>query len=113
MICGFTHAPCRYIDCPFYKEEADDCKFSLALDKYLGPKLEPELEPVELTPKETRILGLLAEGLSNKEISQAMSIAGSTVKNHVSALMRKLGAQSRMQAVLIAMKSGMVSSKTE
>ena len=113
MRCHFTHEPCKYIECRLYKEEADDCKFALALDKYLEPEPEPKPEPVELTPKQTRILRLLAKGLSNNEISQAMSIAESTVKNHVAALMKKLGAHGRMQAVIIAMKRGMVSIKPE
>lgn len=113
MICHFTHEPCKYIDCHLYNADLDDCKVSLALDKYLESEPVPKPEPLRLTPRETRILPLLAQGLSNKEIAQQLSIAEQTVKNHVVGLMHKLGAQSRIQAVIIAMKPGIVSVETE
>lgn len=55
-----------------------------------------------LTPQQTRILSLICAGKLNKQIAWELSIAEATVKAHVTAIMRKLGVQSRTQAVLIA-----------
>jgi DNA-binding NarL/FixJ family response regulator len=55
-----------------------------------------------LTRQQARILQLICEGLLNKQIAYELSIAETTVKAHVTAIMRKLGVQSRTQAVLIA-----------
>jgi DNA-binding NarL/FixJ family response regulator len=55
-----------------------------------------------LTRQQAKILQLVCEGLLNKQIAYDLSIAETTVKAHVTAIMRKLGVQSRTQAVLIA-----------
>lgn len=55
-----------------------------------------------LTTQQARILQLICEGKLNKQIAYDLSIAETTVKAHVTAIMRKLGVQSRTQAVLIA-----------
>ncbi|MQQ08809.1 response regulator [Epibacterium sp. SM1979] len=55
-----------------------------------------------LTNQQARILRLICEGKLNKQIAYDLSIAETTVKAHVTAIMRKLGVQSRTQAVLIA-----------
>ncbi|SLN36724.1 Transcriptional regulatory protein DegU [Roseivivax jejudonensis] len=55
-----------------------------------------------LTNQQARILALICEGKLNKQIAYELSIAETTVKAHVTAIMRKLGVQSRTQAVLIA-----------
>lgn len=55
-----------------------------------------------LTQQQARILELICEGRLNKQIAYELSIAETTVKAHVTAIMRKLGVQSRTQAVLIA-----------
>lgn len=55
-----------------------------------------------LTNQQARILDLICEGKLNKQIAYDLSIAEATVKAHVTAIMRKLGVQSRTQAVLIA-----------
>ncbi len=55
-----------------------------------------------LTNQQTRILRLICEGKLNKQIAYDLSIAETTVKAHVTAIMRKLGVHSRTQAVLIA-----------
>jgi DNA-binding NarL/FixJ family response regulator len=66
----------------------------------------PREEAIErlslLTRQQARILQLICEGLLNKQIAYELSIAETTVKAHVTAIMRKLGVQSRTQAVLIA-----------
>ena len=58
-----------------------------------------------LTNQQARILQLICEGKLNKQIAFDLSIAETTVKAHVTAIMRKLGVQSRTQAVLIAKKT--------
>jgi DNA-binding NarL/FixJ family response regulator len=55
-----------------------------------------------LTRQQARILQLICEGKLNKQIAWELSIAETTVKAHVTAIMRKLGVQSRTQAVLLA-----------
>ncbi|WP_084657674.1 response regulator [Natronohydrobacter thiooxidans] len=56
----------------------------------------------DLTPQQGRILALVCEGYLNKQIAYELSISETTVKAHVTAILRKLGAQSRTQAVRIA-----------
>lgn len=58
-----------------------------------------------LTGQQARILDLICEGLLNKQIAHELSIAETTVKAHVTAIMRKLGVQNRTQAVLIAQEA--------
>ncbi|MFT6887835.1 MAG: DNA-binding NarL/FixJ family response regulator [Paracoccaceae bacterium] len=55
-----------------------------------------------MTPQQMRILQLVCEGKLNKQIAYDLGIAETTVKAHISAILRKLGVQSRTQAVLIA-----------
>src|SRR5512139_2974825 len=80
-------------------------------NKVVTPSL-PEEEPLEkLTDREEEILKLLAAGLSNKEIAQQLSLSEGTVKNHISAILAKLHANDRTQAVLTALKRGLVDLK--
>lgn len=55
-----------------------------------------------LTPRETEILALIAEGLSNREIGARLFLAEKTVKNYVSGILSKLGMQRRTQAAVLA-----------
>ena len=64
--------------------------------------------PEELTQREQEVLAMLAEGLSNKEISHRLSISTHTVKFHISSILGKLGASSRTEAVSIGIRSGRV-----
>lgn len=61
-----------------------------------------------LTERETQVLHLLAQGLSNKDIARALQVVEDTVKTHVAHILEKLGVQSRTQAVLAAMRLGLV-----
>ena len=57
-----------------------------------------------LTPQQVRVLMMLSEGLLNKQIAYQLSVAEATVKAHVSAILQKLGVESRTQAVIAAAK---------
>jgi len=59
-----------------------------------------------LTPQQVRVLTMLSEGLLNKQIAYELSVSEATVKAHVSAILDKLGVDSRTQAVIAASKIG-------
>lgn len=61
-----------------------------------------------LTPREREVLGLLAEGLGNKAIASRLGISEHTAKFHVNAILAKLGAGSRSEAIVLAARQGLV-----
>jgi len=62
----------------------------------------------ELTPRETEVLKLIAAGLSNKEIAEALVLSEKTVKNHINNIFSKLHVYDRGQAMLFAIRQGLV-----
>ena len=62
----------------------------------------------ELTKREQQILKLISEGNTNKQIAKTLSISEQTIKNHVSAILRKLNANDRAHAVVLAIKNGLI-----
>jgi DNA-binding NarL/FixJ family response regulator len=67
-----------------------------------GPATAPEL--AELTDQELKLLGYIAEGLTNRQIGERMYLAEKTVKNYVSSILAKLGLERRTQAAVLAAK---------
>src|SRR5713226_5072031 len=65
--------------------------------------------PETLTERETDVLRLLAQGYSNKQIARSLNNTEKTIKTHVSRILSKLGVQSRTQATLYAIRTGLVS----
>jgi DNA-binding NarL/FixJ family response regulator len=61
-----------------------------------------------LTPREIEVLGMLAEGLGNKQIAPRLGITEHTVKYHVASIFAKLGASSRTEAVMVGARRGLV-----
>ena len=77
------------------------------------PAAEPSSRPLadlaeELTPRESEVLQMLANGLANKEIATRLSISEHTVKFHVASILGKLGAGSRTEAVSLGIRRGIV-----
>jgi len=78
-----------------------------AVDGQVVDTAPPEL-PVDLTPREIEVLKLLAKGLDNAAIAEKLVLTKRTVQNHVSNIYSKLGNSSRTEAMLFAIKHGLV-----
>ncbi|MDD5605299.1 MAG: response regulator transcription factor [Dehalococcoidales bacterium] len=72
----------------------------------LSRNVEEAVAP--LTNREREILGHIADGNSNKQIARILNISEQTIKNHVSAIMRKLNANDRAHAVVLAIRRGLI-----
>jgi NarL family two-component system response regulator LiaR len=80
---------------------------------YIDPSVSRQIlqapaSPDDLTPREVEVLRQLALGLANKEIAHALSIGEETVKSHVGNVLGKLQVENRSQAIVQALKRGLV-----
>ena len=80
------------------------------LPRALKPELhDPSAPPAQaLSPRETQVLNMLADGLGNKEIAWRLHISEHTVKFHIGSIFNKLNASSRAEAVAIAIRRGLI-----
>lgn len=84
-----------------------DPRFEALLAVEPGPPTPVELDE-PLTPRETEVLELLAEGLSNRVLANRLAISEHTAKFHVNAILFKLGANTRTEAVVRAVRLGLL-----
>jgi DNA-binding NarL/FixJ family response regulator len=74
----------------------------------VAARADPDVLDQRLTPRETEILAMMAEGLGNKRIATRLAISSHTVKFHVASILAKLGAASRTEAVTIGVRRGLI-----
>lgn len=81
------------------------------LEQFQELSLRREAETLisPITPRETEILQYIAQGYLNKQIAAELEISEQTIKNHVTSILRKLNANARTEAVVIALKQGIIS----
>jgi len=75
----------------------------------LSQRYEAEAFISPLTARETEILNYIAQGYLNKQIAIKLGISEQTIKNHVTSILRKLNANARTDAVVVAIKQGLIS----
>jgi len=88
----------------FYNEELSQ------LHEFLSVKKAEATRPSILTPRETEIITLISRGYPNKQIAQELGTSESTVKNHISSIIRKLDVNDRTQAVVMAINNRWIAS---
>jgi len=80
-------------------------------EQYLPPEIARRLTSKilsQLSPRESEVLKLLGKGLSNKEVASELKLSEATVKGHVTGVLAKLGVADRTQAILAAIKRGII-----
>jgi DNA-binding NarL/FixJ family response regulator len=82
------------------------------VERFAGQQPLPEEVSADLsalTPRELEVLGLIARGLSNAELAAELTLSEATVKTHVARILTKLQLRDRVQAVVLAYETGLVS----
>jgi len=101
------------------RREASDAELAAAVlavgaglavvDPHLEARAAPEDDRIALTDREREVLSLVAVGMTNRAIALQLGISEHTAKFHVGAVLSKLGAQSRAEAVSVAVRLGLLS----
>jgi len=78
------------------------------IPKEILNRLAERMPAVDLTPRESEVLGCITQGFSNREIAEELGIAEKTVRIHVSSILDKMGARDRTQATIFALQRGLV-----
>ncbi|MGP8159709.1 MAG: response regulator transcription factor [Candidatus Dormibacteria bacterium] len=79
------------------------------LNRLTNPDVNGSALTEPLTPRETAVLLFLADGMSNEEIAKRLFISIHTLRNHIQSIISKLGAHSKLEAVSIAIREGLIS----
>jgi DNA-binding NarL/FixJ family response regulator len=80
----------------------------MVFDSMLMAHAGEDQVPESLTPRESEVLQLLADGLGNREIASRLGISEHTIKFHIRSILGKLGAASRTEAVSRGLRSGLI-----
>lgn len=105
-------APAEQLTAAIRAAAAGDAVLAPSVTRKVVDTLAGQPEPLdtraltELTERERDVLGLMAEGCSNAEIAERLFIGEGTVKSHVARILAKLGVRDRLQAVVLAYRSG-------
>jgi DNA-binding NarL/FixJ family response regulator len=98
------------------KEVALAVRLAASGERILSPRLAPIMavaatadDPSQLSPREEELLQYIADGLSSADVAARMCISPKTVKNHLASIYEKLEARDKTQAILIAVRRGIVS----
>ncbi|HTW81970.1 MAG TPA: response regulator transcription factor [Terracidiphilus sp.] len=78
----------------------------------IAARLAERMMRTELTPREVEVLQMLARGLTNKEIGNALEISGNTVRNHVNSIIEKLEVSDRTEAATTAILRGIIEARS-
>lgn len=85
-----------------------DARVAHVVMSRIGGGARPALEPSPLTPRETEILRMIADGRGNAEIAISLYIGLGTVKGHIRDILEKLAANDRTQAAVVALRRGLI-----
>ena len=92
------------------KEKIVEKRIEITVGVPAGPFVfdQAKADELTLTPREIEVLGLMAEGLSNKEMAERLFVSENTIKTHCSRVFDKLGAGRRTQAVHAGKRAGLI-----
>jgi PAS domain S-box-containing protein len=100
--------PMRFTSAPLRRNGEVVGVFGVAVPLARSSNADPS--PLdELTPRQQEVLRLLGEGLETPEIASRLGVAEETARNHIRAMLRATGAHSRLEAVLMGLRSGLIS----
>lgn len=79
------------------------------IPRHIAARLADRMSRSDLTARELQVLGLIADGSTNKQIAESLTISENTVRHHVNSIMDKLNVSDRTEAVATAIRSGVLS----